>query len=51
MMAALLLSDGKLGIKFKPSRTNCDKCNKEIPPGKPGRKCEECRNELQDHSS
>lgn len=33
---------------FKPkrkylSRTSCIKCDAKIPPGRPGRKCEACR--------
>lgn len=30
-------------VKYRGSRTHCAQCEKEIPPGRPGRRCETCR--------
>lgn len=37
---------GSLGFtrRVQLSKTNCAQCGKDIPPGKPGRKCKDCRN-------
>jgi hypothetical protein len=48
LMAAALALAGDIPLKglrlsWKPSRTNYAACDKEIPPGKPGWKCSECR--------
>ncbi len=29
--------------RVRPSRTTCGSCNRDIPPGKAGRRCAECR--------
>ena len=40
---------GRLGdlslLKDRPRKDHCAKCGKKIPPGRAGRKCEECRTE------
>lgn len=28
---------------YRPTRYHCVRCLNEIPPGKPGRKCKQCR--------
>lgn len=42
---ALLLTLGLLDpvVSPTPSRTACAKCKKQIPPGKAGRLCKQCR--------
>jgi len=30
------------------ARTHCCSCNTDIPPGRPGRKCKDCRKEKND---
>ena len=32
-----------INIRIQPDTYQCVKCRKEIPPGKQGRQCKECR--------
>ncbi len=42
--AQALAFNQQAGVTYIVSRTNCRQCGKTIPPGKTGRRCEECRN-------
>lgn len=33
----------RLGVKDRSDRTRCAQCSAEIPPGRAGRRCLECR--------
>lgn len=40
-----MVKSGKTKFKEAWDKNHCSQCNITIPPGKPGRKCKECRND------
>lgn len=44
LLSALALSGAlRLVVTPKPSREHCAQCGQQIPPGRAGRRCVECR--------